>query len=135
MSNDLTAGIVRILDQNSATAGTGFVVSEEGLIATCAHVVEAAAAGPGDAVRLVLHATGEERKARIEPNWWRDPNFRAIEGFPIGTLSLLCTVIDPVPGDVADHARTIARADPQARHLSGTPDDRDVELLLPAPLS
>ena len=65
----------------------------------------------------------------------RDPNFRAIEGFPIGTLSLLCTVIDPVPGDVADHARTVARADPQARHLSGTPADRDVELLLPATLS
>ena len=48
-----------------------------------------------------------------------------------GTLSLPCTVIDPVPGDVADHARTVARADPQYRHLSGTPTDRDVELLLP----
>jgi 3',5'-cyclic AMP phosphodiesterase CpdA len=62
-----------------------------------------------------------------------------------GTLSLLCTVIDPAfpllaggteggPG-LADHARAVARADPQYRHLSGTPQDRDVELLLPAPSS
>jgi 3',5'-cyclic AMP phosphodiesterase CpdA len=60
-----------------------------------------------------------------------------------GTLSLLCTVVDPAfpplaggieggPG-LADHARAIARADPQYRHLSGTPLDRDVELLLPTP--
>ena len=167
---DLKAGVVRILDQNSATVGTGFLVTDDGLIATCAHVVETAAAGPGDAVRLVLHATGEERKARVEPDWWRAPTVQDVAilrldgalpkgivslplgssagaegrfstiGFPgakpvEGTLSLLCTVIDPVPGDVADHARTVARADPQARHLSGTPTDRDVELLLPAPLS
>jgi 3',5'-cyclic AMP phosphodiesterase CpdA len=59
-----------------------------------------------------------------------------------GTLSLLCTVIDPftslphaggIEGGLADHARAVARADPQYRHLSGTPQDRDVELLLSAP--
>ncbi len=37
---DLKAGVVRILDQNSATVGTGFLVSADGRIATCAHVVK-----------------------------------------------------------------------------------------------
>ncbi len=71
MSEDLTTGIVRILNSAGTTVGTGFVVSGEGLIATCAHVVEAAAARPGGTVRLVFRKTGEERKARVEPDWWR----------------------------------------------------------------
>ena len=48
MSNDLTAGIVRILKPDGSTAGTGFVVSDEGLIATCAHVVKACGADSGE---------------------------------------------------------------------------------------
>ena len=39
MAVNLAASIVRILHPNGATAGTGFVVSEAGLLATCAHVV------------------------------------------------------------------------------------------------
>jgi len=74
MSDDLTTGIVRILTPDGSTAGTGFIVSDDGLIATCAHVVEACGAGPGDTVRIVFHATDEEREARIEPDWWRDPD-------------------------------------------------------------
>jgi len=45
---DLKAGIVRILDQNSTTVGTGFLVTDDGLVATCAHVVEAALGLPED---------------------------------------------------------------------------------------
>jgi hypothetical protein len=38
---DLKAGIVRILRSDGVTtAGTGFVVHEQGLIATCAHVIQ-----------------------------------------------------------------------------------------------
>ncbi len=71
MSVDLKAGIVRILKPDGTTAGTGFVVNDEGLIATCAHVVEYAEAEPGGTVRVVFHVTDEERQATAEPDWWR----------------------------------------------------------------
>ena len=48
MSNDLTAGVVRILDSANATVGTGFVVTNDGLIAACAHVVAQALGLPDD---------------------------------------------------------------------------------------
>lgn len=73
MNSDLTTGIARILKADNTTAGTGFVVSADGLLVTCAHVVESAGAKPGDSVALVFHATGESHQARVEPAWWRDP--------------------------------------------------------------
>lgn len=71
MKVDLQAGIVRILNQDGTTAGTGFLVTGDGLMATCAHVVEAAGASPGDALRIVFHAIGEEHAATVEPAYWR----------------------------------------------------------------
>lgn len=71
---DLTAGIVRILGPNHETVGTGFLVNNEGLAVTCAHVILDARSGPGDTVLLVLHRTQEERKAIVEPAWWREPD-------------------------------------------------------------
>lgn len=72
MSFELTEGIVRILKPDGTTAGTGFVVSDAGLIATCAHVVQSAGAGPGDTVRLRFHAADEEREVTVEQRWWSD---------------------------------------------------------------
>jgi S1-C subfamily serine protease len=69
----LTTAIVRILDQHGQTAGTGFLLTGDGLIATCAHVVRSAGAGPGEIVRLVFHATGDETAATVEPDGWRAP--------------------------------------------------------------
>jgi len=74
MTIDLKPSIVRVVGPDGTTVGTGFVVTDDGLVATCAHVVEAAGAGPGDTVRVVFHATGEEREALVEPDWWRDPD-------------------------------------------------------------
>ncbi|HUV91275.1 MAG TPA: serine protease [Anaerolineae bacterium] len=74
----MTAGIVRTPNSASTTAGTGFIVSTDGLIATCAHVVEAADGGPGDTVRVVFHATGEEQEALVKRAWWRDPDIEDI---------------------------------------------------------
>ena len=74
MSVDLKASIVRVARPDGTTVGTGFVVAGNGLIATCAHVVEAAVDGPEDSVRMVFHATGEEHEAQVEPDWWRAPD-------------------------------------------------------------
>jgi hypothetical protein len=53
MTIDLRIGMVRILQPNDRTAGAGFVVTDDGLIATCARVVEAPGAGPDDSVGIV----------------------------------------------------------------------------------
>jgi len=74
MTFDLEASIVRILNSDGVTVGTGFVVSDEGLIATCAHVVEAAGAGPGGSVRIVFHATEQRSTATVESESWRPPD-------------------------------------------------------------
>jgi len=74
MNVDLKPAIVRILKPDGTTVGTGFLVTDDGLIATCAHVVQGAGAGPGDTVRVAFHATAEEREAQVEPAWWRVPD-------------------------------------------------------------
>ena len=79
MSVDLTPGIVRILKPDGTIAGTGFVVNDEGLIATCAHVVwpkEAQEAGlpRPDTVHLVFHATEDGGAAEVVEEWWRHPD-------------------------------------------------------------
>jgi hypothetical protein len=71
---DLSSAVVRILKPDHRAAGTGFVVSGNGLIATCAHVVQNAGVEPGDAVDLIFHATGERRVAKVVPEYWRDSN-------------------------------------------------------------
>ena len=60
MTLDLTVSVVNILKPDRTVAGTGFVVSDDGLVATCAHVVRYAGAEPGDTVDLVFHATGRD---------------------------------------------------------------------------
>ncbi|HKZ86258.1 MAG TPA: trypsin-like peptidase domain-containing protein, partial [Anaerolineae bacterium] len=76
MQPDLAAGIVRILHADGSTAGTGFVVSARGLIATCSHVVQSEQSQRDgeprpERVSVVFHATGEQRDAIVEPAWWR----------------------------------------------------------------
>lgn len=73
MTIDLTAGIVRILDSNNQTVGAGFVLTADNLIATCAHVVQSAGAGPGDTVCLVFHLASDEATATVELEGWRAP--------------------------------------------------------------
>ena len=75
MSEQLAQGIVRILDGNGDIAGTGFVISQSGLIATCSHVIqhevlqERGTLRP-EKVTVVFHATGDEQDALVEPQWW-----------------------------------------------------------------
>jgi len=70
MCEDLTAGIVRILTPEGSTAGTGFVVTDDGLVATCAHVVEACGAGPGERARLAFQAEEAPVETKVLTDGW-----------------------------------------------------------------
>jgi hypothetical protein len=76
MSIDLQSSVVCLLDTEMATIGTGFVVSFDGLIATCAHVINAA--GSPELVHLIFHEFGvavgqrDLRTARILPEYGRE---------------------------------------------------------------
>ncbi|MGB3510646.1 MAG: trypsin-like peptidase domain-containing protein [Microcoleaceae cyanobacterium] len=72
MNFDLTQSIVRILKPDRTTAGTGFFVAKNGLIATCAHVI--ASYKPGEEVSVVLFSGNEKHQAIIEKKWWRKPS-------------------------------------------------------------
>src|SRR6266487_3825736 len=84
MSIDFRMSIVYILDEGSLqhvgnrTAGTGFVVTSDGLITTCAHVINFARAS--EFVHLIfydpttLKAQREIRVARVLPEYVRDAN-------------------------------------------------------------
>jgi WD40 repeat protein len=71
--SDLQKSIVRILRENGDTAGTGFLLNDTGLIATCAHVIwnEGGPRPRPEKITLVFHAIGETRQATVLPDWWR----------------------------------------------------------------
>lgn len=91
MAFNLETTIVRFIIPNGDTIGTGFVLTDDGLIATCAHVVADAGAGPGETVNFVFHSTGEERQAVVEVNWWRKP-----EAEDVAILKLIGKLPEPV---------------------------------------
>ena len=110
MSEDLTAGIVRILAPDGSTAGTGFVVTDEGLIATCSYVVQSEKpqrrGDPRpDYVDLVLHASGDCRRGRIEPEWWR----LADAEFFFGREGLVADLVDHLRGNPRFPAQVFPR--------------------------
>lgn len=73
-SEDLTKGIVQILRHDGTVAGTGFIVSKN-LIATCAHVVLEARAGPSDKVKVRFNNPDTtECNAFVIPERWRSPD-------------------------------------------------------------
>ncbi|WP_404782278.1 nSTAND1 domain-containing NTPase [Streptomyces pristinaespiralis] len=61
ITSDLLAAVAQVLGPDGAVAGAGFLVAE-GVVVTCAHVVAAAAAGPGESVLLAFpHVQGADR--------------------------------------------------------------------------
>ncbi|MCT9139062.1 nSTAND1 domain-containing NTPase [Streptomyces violarus] len=68
----LPPAVARILGPDGAVAGAGFLVAE-GVVVTCAHVVEAAGGGPGATVLLSFpHAAGAERvEGQVPGELWR----------------------------------------------------------------
>jgi WD40 repeat protein len=76
MNIDFKAGVVCVLDAGGKTVGTGFVVTSDGLIATCAHVIDEAETV--DFIHLIFHDPNvakdkrEVRAARVEADYLRD---------------------------------------------------------------
>ena len=71
----LHRSVVRILDLDDITVGAGFVLSSNGLLATCAHVIVDAGAGPGDTVSVAFEGTVSDTgslPALVLPEFWRD---------------------------------------------------------------
>ncbi|MFD5539921.1 trypsin-like peptidase domain-containing protein [Streptomyces sp. NPDC127079] len=66
--------VAQILGSDEQTAGAGFLVAED-LLVTCAHVVEAAGAGPGQQVSLRFpHVDGARRvEGLVLEGNWRSP--------------------------------------------------------------
>ncbi|MBE7557269.1 MAG: hypothetical protein HS126_40045 [Anaerolineales bacterium] len=78
MSGDFKAGIIRILRMDGKTVGTGFVLTDDGIIATYVPTLSKRCSRPGDKVHLVFHHTDIKATATVEPDGWRDPNRRDI---------------------------------------------------------
>src|SRR5260370_217084 len=76
MNIDFKAGVVCVLDTGGKTVGTGCVVTADGLIVTCAHVIDEAETD--DFIHLIFHDPNvakdkrEVRAARVEPDYLRD---------------------------------------------------------------
>ena len=91
MPIDLKRGIVRILASDGATtSGTGFILSEKGVIVTCSHVIQAEKLQVRgyprpERVEIVFRANGQKAAARLLPQAWRaadaeDVAFLQLEG-------------------------------------------------------
>lgn len=119
MMSDLTAGIVRILDSRDQTVGTGFVLTDDGFVVTCAHVVDSAGSGPGDTVRFVFHCTGEEAVAIVDPVYWRDPQAEDVAILRLETH--LPNSVTPLPLGNSTNATG------QTFHTFGFPEAKPVE--------
>ena len=77
MPFDLKTGIVRILAADgTTTSGTGFILSEKGIIATCSHVIQpeklqVRGYPRPEKVEVIFRANGQKATARLLPQAWR----------------------------------------------------------------
>jgi energy-coupling factor transporter ATP-binding protein EcfA2 len=74
---DIRAGTVRVLNHNGSTAGAGFIVTDDGLMVTCAHVLQeptAQAGGEPDHPFTVELVNGDTRQAVLLRETWRPWN-------------------------------------------------------------
>ncbi len=81
MDDQTLHAVVRILGRGGEVVGSGFFVAE-GVVVTCAHVVQAAGCRPGEAVRLACHG-GRELRAVLPADGYHaaeDVAFLRVDG-------------------------------------------------------
>src|SRR5690349_16490831 len=123
MSLDFKNGIIRILGTDGKTVGTGFVVSQEGYFATCAHVVVEAGAKPGQTIRFAWNTNQKKASALVEESYWSDPQAK-----DIAILSLKET---PLPeGVIPLPLGTSFNIEGKTLSTFGFPEARPIEGLL-----
>lgn len=69
---NLTTGILRILNSEGYTIGTGFIIGEN-LAVTCAHVIQKANSAPGKPVWVEFYADKSRDKGGIETKGYKSP--------------------------------------------------------------
>ncbi len=70
MTQDLKRSIIQIRDTVGTICGTGFIINNN-VAVTCAHVVKAVGAAPGDSITVVFSHTGETCSSLVLPDPWR----------------------------------------------------------------
>lgn len=86
MSDDLlSSSTVQIVTDDGRSVGVGFVVSSDGLIVTCAHVIVEAGSSAGGDVTIRFGVGGSAQRARVLSEGWCEPSsddlaFLRVEG-------------------------------------------------------
>jgi len=89
----LEQSIIRVLNANGTTVGTGFVVTDQ-LAVTCAHVIEAAGSTCGKTVCIQFYHGASEQVVQVREDGWSaaskdDIAFLRIDGLPEGVTSVI----------------------------------------------
>jgi S1-C subfamily serine protease len=102
---DQLPGLVRVLSSDGETAGTGFLVSDDGLVVTCTHLLGSTAAD--GTVRVVLRfAEHVVREARVVPELTRPADAE-----DIAVLALLDPPVDgPAAAALGSSAGSVGRS-------------------------
>ncbi|MGI5365163.1 trypsin-like peptidase domain-containing protein [Streptomyces iakyrus] len=94
ITSDLLVAVAQVLGPDGSVVGAGFLVAED-VVVTCAHVVAAAAAGPGQRLLLAFpHVDGADRaEGYVLGDLWRaiedeDVAFIRLSSTPAGMRSL-----------------------------------------------
>ncbi|MEA3307969.1 MAG: NB-ARC domain-containing protein, partial [Chloroflexota bacterium] len=102
MTFDLKDCVVRVESLDEHIGGTGFVIAED-LVVTCAHVVEALGARPGDQVLIRFHTGGTQRSEVLADGWHPKQDVALLRFAKSGTNRLILPALGTAKGRAGHH--------------------------------